>query len=426
MTLYLLIALSVLLLIGFPMFIVMFLPSITALKIFLNHIPTFTLVQRSIAGISPFPLVAVPLFIFAADIMMEGQMSRRLTAFAETLVGHLVGGLAHTTILASLIFGAVSGSTQATVAAIGSNMQPLLLEKGYKQSFVTALIINASDVSQLIPPSIFMIVFGVITGTSIAALFMAGIVPGILLGLSFMAYSWYWAKKNQVSRTPRANLYQIIKATWKAIGPLGFTFIILGGIYSGIFSPTEAAGIAVGYSVILEVFIYRSIRLNQIYRIALKAGTTTALVFILVGAAEAFVWLLTIARVPHHVMQFIVSVAPSPFWLLMIINATFFIALMLFNPISAMIVLTPLFFQVAMEYGIDPVHLGALITLNAAIGSATPPFGVDIFTACAIFRLPYDIVVKGVPPFICAGVIVLIACTLFPEIVLVIPRLLPY
>lgn len=426
MTLYLFIALSVLLLTGFPMFIVMFLPSITALKFFLNHIPTFTLVQRSIAGISPFPLVAVPLFIFAADIMMEGQMSRRLTAFAETLVGHLVGGLAHTTILASLIFGAVSGSTQATVAAIGSNMQPVLLEKGYKQSFVTALIINASDVSQLIPPSIFMIVFGVITGTSIAALFMAGIVPGILLGLSFMAYSWYWAKKNKVSRTPRANLYQITKATWKAIGPLGFGFIILGGIYSGIFSPTEAAGIAVGYSVILEVFIYRSIRLNQIYRIALKAGTTTALVFILVGAAEAFVWLLTIARVPHHVMQFIVSVAPSPFWLLMIINVTFFIALMFFNPISAMIVLTPLFFQVTKQYGIDPVHLGALITLNAAIGSATPPFGVDIFTACAIFRLPYDIVVKGVPPFICAGVIVLIALTLFPEIVLVIPRLLSY
>jgi tripartite ATP-independent transporter DctM subunit len=305
-------------------------------------------------------------------------------------------------------------------------MQPVLLEKGYKQSFVTALIINASDVSQLIPPSIFMIVFGVITGTSIAALFMAGIVPGVLLGLAFMVYSWYWARKNHVPRTPKAGSLQVLRATWEAFGPLGFAFIILGGIYSGIFSPTEAAGIAVGYSVILEVFVYRSIRVSDIHRIALRSGTTTALVFILVGAAEAFVWLLTIARVPHHITHFIASVAPSPFWLLMIINVTFFIALMLFNPISAMIVLTPLFFPVAKQYGIDPVHLGALITLNAAIGSATPPFGVDIFTACAIFRLPYDRVVRGVPPFILAGVIVLITLTLIPEIVLVLPRLLPY
>jgi tripartite ATP-independent transporter DctM subunit len=426
MALYLAIFLVILLLIGFPMFIVMFLPSVTALKIFLPHIPTFTLVQRAISGMSPFPLIAVPLFIFAADLMMEGQMSRRLTSFAEALVGHFTGGLAHTTILACLIFGSVSGSTQATVAAIGSNMQPVLMRRGYSQSFTTALVINASDVSQLIPPSIFLIVFGVITGTSIAALFMAGIVPGIFLGLAFMGYSWIWAKRNKIQRNPRANIREVLIAAKEAAGPLGFMVVIIGGIYSGIFSPTEAAGIAVGYSFVLETFVYRSIHVRDVSKIALRSGTTTALVFILVGGAEAFVWLLTVARVPHTIMQLMVSLQPSPVMLLFIINLTFFIALMFFNPISAMIVLTPLFMPITKAYGIDPIHLGALIALNAAIGSATPPFGVDIFTACAIFRLPYERVVKGVPPFIFAGLVVLVILTFFPGLVLFLPGFLPH
>ncbi len=424
MVLYLCVLLGVLLFLGFPMFIVMFLPSVTALSIFMDHIPVFTLVQRGIGGISPFPLVAVPLFIFAADLMMQGEMSRRLTGFTDTLVGHLTGGLAHTTILACLIFGAVSGSTQAAVAAIGNTMQPMLIKKGYSQSFSTALIINASDVSQLIPPSIFMIVFGVITGTSIAALFIAGLVPGIFLGLAFMIYSFFWAKKNKVPRNPRASFLQVLKATQRASGPLGFVIVIIGGIYSGVFTPTEAAGTAVLYSFIMEVFIYRSIHLSGIYRIALQSGTTTALVFILVAGAEAFVWLLTVARVPHSVGQFITQLEPSPFMFLILLNLTFFIALMFFNPISAMIVLTPLFLPISKSYGIDPVHLGVLITLNAAIGSATPPFGVDIFTACGIFRLPYEKVVKGIPPFILAGIIVLVIFTLFPELSLFLPHVL--
>lgn len=424
MVLFLTICLVALLALGFPMFMVMLFPAVTALPIFHGHIPVFTLIQRCIAGISPFPLVAVPLFIFAADMMMTGQMSRRLIHFAETIVGHLTGGLAHTTILASLIFGAVSGSTQATVAAIGSNVYPALLKRGYSRSFVTALVINSSDVSQLIPPSIFMIVYGVVTGTSIAALFMAGVVPGVMLGLAFMAYSWWWARRNKILRTRRATLADLYKAARQAAGPLGFVVVIIGGIYSGVFSPTEAAAVAVGYSFVLETFVYRSITVPQVGRIALGSGVTTALVFILVGGAEAFVWLLTVARVPHSVMQMVLEFNPSPSMLLVIINATFFVALMFFNPISAMIVLTPLFMPIAKKMGIDPIHLGALITLNAAIGSATPPFGVDIFTACAIFRLPYDTVVKGVPPFIFAGLIVLLLLTFLPDLVLILPRLL--
>jgi tripartite ATP-independent transporter DctM subunit len=377
-----------------------------------------------IGGISPFPLTAVPLFILAADIMLKGEMAKRLTRFAEVLVGHLTGGLAHTTILASLIFGAVSGSTQATVAAIGSNMYPTLIKRGYSRSFATALIVNASDVSQLIPPSIMLIVYGVVTGTSISSLFIAGIIPGLLLGLAFMVYSWYWAKKNNIPKNQKPTLGDLKQATIEAIGPLGFTFIIIGGIYSGTFSPTEAAAVAVGYSFIMETFVFRSMAIKDMGAIALKSGTTTALVFVLIGGAEAMVWLLTISRIPLTVSTFIIGLNSSPLALLLLINITFFIALMFFNPISAVVVITPLFLPVTKALGIDPVHLGVLITLNAAIGSATPPFGVDLFTACAIFRLPFNTVVKGVGPFVICGIIVLLVLTVFPEMVTFLPRLL--
>ncbi len=421
---YLISSLVVLLILGLPMFIVMMFPSVTALAIFQSHIPVFTLVQRMIGGISPFPLTAVPLFILAADIMLQGEMAKRLTRFAEVLVGHLTGGLAHTTILASLIFGAVSGSTQATVAAIGSNMYPTLIKRGYSRSFSTALIVNASDVSQLIPPSIMLIVYGVVTGTSISSLFIAGIIPGLFLGLAFMVYSWYWAKKNNIPKTQKPTFAQVKQATIDAIGPLGFTFIIIGGIYSGTFSPTEAAAVAVGYSFIMETFVFRSIKIKDMGAIALKSGTTTALVFVLIGGAEAMVWLLTISRIPITVSTFIIGLNSSPLALLFLINISFFIALMFFNPISAVVVITPLFLPVTKAMGIDPVHLGVLITLNAAIGSATPPFGVDLFTACAIFRLPFNTVVKGVAPFVICGIIVLIVLTVFPDVVTFLPKLL--
>ena len=421
---YLAISLLALLVLGVPMFVVMMFPCVTSVLLFYDHIPVSTLIQRMIGGISPFPLTAVPLFIFAADIMLRGEMAKRLTAFAEAIVGHLTGGLAHTTVLASLIFGAVSGSTQATVAAIGSNMYPALIKRGYKQSFATALIINSSDVSQLIPPSIMLIVYGVVTGTSISALFVAGVIPGIILGVAFMAYSWYWARKNHIQKSERSSFRQLKTATIRAFGPLGFAFIIIGGIYSGTFSPTEAAAVAVGYSLILETAFYRSIKFRDLGSIALKSGITTALVFVLIGGAEAFVWLLTIARIPLAVTTVITGLSPSPFVLLLLMNATFFIGLMFFNPISAVVVITPLFLPTIRAMGIDPVHLGVLITLNAAIGSATPPFGVDLFTACAIFRMPFNSVVRGVFPFIVAGLIVLLLLTIFPDIVLFLPKLL--
>jgi tripartite ATP-independent transporter DctM subunit len=269
-----------------------------------------------------------------------------------------------------------------------------------------------------------LIVYGVVTGTSISSLFIAGIIPGLVLGLSFMVYSWYWAKKNNIPKTQKPTFAMVKQATIDAIGPLGFAFIIIGGIYSGTFSPTEAAAVAVGYSFIIETFVFRSIKIQDMGAIALKSGTTTALVFVLIGGAEAMVWLLTISRIPLTVSTLIIGLNSSPLALLFLINITFFIALMFFNPISAVVVITPLFLPVTKALGIDPVHLGVLITLNAAIGSATPPFGVDLFTACAIFRLPFNVVVKGVAPFVVCGLAVLFVLTVFPDVVTFLPKLL--
>jgi len=420
---FLSLSIIILLLFGFPMFIVLLLPTLATLNIFFPFLEAYDIINKIISGVSPFPLVAIPLFIYAADIMMEGEMSERLISFTNKLVGHMPGGLAHTTTLACGLFGAISGSTQAAVAAIGSNMRPTLIKKGYDESFATALIINASDLSQLIPPSIFMIMFGVITGTSIAALFIAGILPGILLGLSFMIYSTWWAKKHKIKLEKRSTWSELFSATKRAAAPIGLVFIIIGGIYGGIFSPSEAAGIAVGYNIIFEVYIYKTLSLKDLFRIARKSAITTALVYILVGAASAFGWLITLAQIPSLVTNFLVGLTTSRLVFLFIMNAVFFVALMVINPLSAMVILTPLFFPLATAYGIDPLHMGALITLNAAIGSATPPFGTDIFTAVAIFDVSYEKVLKGVPPFLIAGIIVLILVTLFPIISTLLPNL---
>ncbi len=420
---FLTLSIVALLLLGFPMFVVLLLPTLATLNIFFPFLESYDVINKIIAGVSPFPLVAIPLFIYAADIMMEGKMSERLIDFTKKLVGHMPGGLAHTTTLACGLFGAISGSTQAAVAAIGSNMRPVLMKKGYDESFSTALIINASDLAQLIPPSIFMIMFGVITGASIAALFIAGIVPGILLGLAFMAYSSWWAKKNDIKLEPRPTMSELFQSFIRAAGPLGLVFIIIGGIYSGAFSPSEAAAIAVGYNIVFEVLIYRKIKFKDLYRIAFGSAIVTALVYILVGAASAFGWMITLAHIPELVTNFLVSFSNSKIAFLFIMNAVFFIALMLINPLSAMVILTPLFFPLAQTYGVDPLHMGALITLNAAIGSATPPFGTDIFTAVAIFDVKYETVLEGVPPFLIAGIIVLVLVTLFPFLSTFLPNL---
>ncbi|MGC8119879.1 TRAP transporter large permease [Marinobacter sp. VGCF2001] len=408
-----------LLLLGFPMMI----PLTTAAVIgFVMMFDGFgqmgTFIQQMMGGIRPASLIAVPMFILAADIMTRGQSADRLINMVMSFIGHIKGGLAISTATSCTLFGAVSGSTQATVVAVGSPLRPKMLKAGYSDPFTLALIINASDIAFLIPPSIGMIIYGVISETSIAELFIAGIGPGILILFMFSIYCLIYAYRNNVPTEERATWKERAISVRDASWPLMFPVIIVGGIYGGIFSPTEAAAVCVLYAFLLEFVVFRSLKLNDIYKIAKSTGLITAVVFILVAVGNGFSWIISFAQIPQAILEAVGVNEAGPIGVLIAICVAFFIACMFVDPIVVILVLTPIFAPAIQATGLDPVLVGVLITLQVAIGSATPPFGCDIFTAIAIFKRPYMEVIRGTPPFIfmlvaAAGLIIA-----FPDIAL--------
>ena len=409
----------VLLLLGFPMMI----PLVTAA--FVGFYMTFgglgqmeTLIQQMMAGIRPTALIAVPMFILAADIMTRGQSAGRLIDMVMSFVGHIKGGLAVSTATSCTLFGAVSGSTQATVVAVGGPLRPRMLKAGYKDSFTLALIINSSDIAFLIPPSIGMIIYGIVSGTSISELFIAGIGPGLLILAMFSMYCVGYAIVNNVPTEPKATWRQRLTTMQKALWPLGFPVLIVGGIYGGIFSPTEAAAACVFYAILLEFLIFRSLKMHDIYAIAKSTGLITAVVFILVAVGNGFAWIISFAQVPQTLLAAFGINEAGPIGVLAAISVAFFVACMFVDPIVVILVLTPIFAPAIAASGLDPVLVGVLITLQVAIGSATPPFGCDIFTAIAIFKRPYWEVIRGTPPFIFMLILSAVLIITFPQIAL--------
>lgn len=407
-----------LLLLGFPMMIPLLAATIIAFVAFFPGMPTTNIVQQMIGGVSPSALIAVPMFILAADIVTKGHTADRLLDLVLRFVGHLKGGLAVTAAVTCTLFGAVSGSTQATVVAVGGPLRPKMVEAGYKDSFVMALTINASDIAFLIPPSIGMIIYGVISGTSIAELFIAGIGPGLMILAMFAAYSVVFAIRQGIPTQPRATWGERLTAIRGALWPLGFPVIIIGGIYGGIFSPTEAASVAVAYALILEVLIFRAVTLRELPEIALSTGLITAVVFILVGAGAAFSWIISFAMVPQAIIGSLGLENAGPTMVLVAISIAFFIGCMFVDPIVVILVLVPIFAPLVQGAGLDPVLVGTIVTLQVAIGSATPPFGCDIFTGIAIFRRPYVEVIRGTPPFIVMLLLSSVLLIAFPQIAL--------
>jgi len=409
----------VLLLLGFPMMIPLLVATFVGFMFMFGNLGQMDfMVQQMMAGTRPASLIAVPMFILAADIMTRGQSASRLIDMVMRFMGHIKGGLAVSTAAACTLFGAVSGSTQATVVAVGSPLRPRMLKAGYKDSFVLALIINASDIAFLIPPSIGMIIYGVISSTSISELFIAGIGPGLLLLVLFSAYSVAYATINNVPTEPKATWSERAQAVKKALWPLGFPVIIVGGIYGGIFSPTEAAAVCVLYAFILEFLVFRSLNLPDIYRIAKSTGLITAVVFILVGAGAAFSWVISFAQVPQAILAAVGISEMGPKGVLAVISIAFFVGCMFVDPIVVILILVPIFAPVVDAVGLDPVLVGVIITLQVAIGSATPPFGCDIFTAIAIFKRPYIEVIRGIFPFTVILFAVSVALIFFPQIAL--------
>jgi tripartite ATP-independent transporter DctM subunit len=416
------ISMIAMLLLGFPFMIVIFGSLMLHLHVAFPNFNYTVLIQQMVTGMTPPALVCVPMFILGANIMTSGNSAKRLINMVKAFVGHIPGGLAITTNASCTLFGAVSGSTQATVAAIGGTMRPMLLNAGYNSSFTLGLIINASDIAFLIPPSIGFIVYGVVTSTSVGKLFLSGIIPGLLILVMFSIYSYVYSKVKKVGVLPKSTWAERRQAMREGGLVLGFPIIIVGGIYAGIFSPTEAAAAAVAYAIILEGLVYRTLTWKKLTSSLLDTGIITGVVFVLVGAGQALSWFLSFMRLPQQFMPALLGPDPTQLWVIFLVVASYFIACMFVDPIVAIYILTPIFAPYVLKTGIDPVFLGTLVTLQAAIGSATPPFGCDIFTAQLIFRRPYWEVIKNTPPFILILILATVLIIIFPDLALWLPN----
>jgi C4-dicarboxylate transporter DctM subunit len=420
------ISLASMLLIGFPFMVTLLGSLILYVYVYMPGMApklVTTMVQQVITGVTPPALVCVPMFILSASIITSGKSARYLIEMIKAFVGHLPGGLPITTNASCTLFGAVSGSTQATVAAIGGTMRPMLLEAGYPSSFTLGLIINSSDIAFLIPPSIGFIVYGVATSTSIGMLFLAGVFPGLLILVLFSAYCYIYSKMKGVGVLPRATWAERWTAVRQGLPVMGFPVIIVGGIYAGYLSPTEAAAVSVAYALFLETVVYRSITMERIVDAFLQTGVITGVVFILVGAGQAFSWMIGFMQIPQQILPPLFGTDPSVLRVIVIVVCVYFVACMFVDPIVAIFILSPIFQPYVVSSGVDPILLGTLVTLQAAIGSATPPFGCDIFTAQLIFRRPYVEVIGHALPFILILILATVILVVFPQITLFLPQL---
>ncbi|KIP76990.1 C4-dicarboxylate ABC transporter permease [Vibrio harveyi] len=422
MTFTLVTVMVILLFLSFPMIVPLAVGALIGL-IHFSQVEPGVVIQQMVTGISPNALIAVPMFILAADIMTRGNTAYNLLGLIQAFVGHLRGGLPITTCISCTLFGSVSGSTQATVVSVGQIMRPKLLQAGYKDSFVMALIINASDIAFLIPPSIGLILYGTLANASVGELFIAGIGPGLVLAGLFSLYSYAYSVKHSDSLTlvEKTNRAENLLAIKQAILPLGFPALIIGGIYSGIVTPTEAASFAVLYAIIVECLLYRKLGVKDICDAALNTGLITAVVFVLVGIGQAFSWYISFEQIPQELLAPLELDNASPEYILFIIALTFFVGCMFVDSLVVLLILTPIFMPIVNAAGIDPILVGVMVTLQMAIGSTTPPFGCDIFTAIAIFERPYMEVIRGTLPFFLILILMSALLIFFPEIALL-PR----
>ena len=373
-------------------------------------------VKEMFASINKFPLAAIPFFILAGNLMETGGISRRLVEFAKSIVGGVQGGLPMTCVLTCMIFAAVSGSSVATTFAIGAVLIPALIKHGYPTPYAAALQATSAELGVIIPPSIPMILYGVSAEVSIGELFIAGFGPGLLIGGALMAFVWVyckikgWGKNDGDGRMPlgRATL----QAGWALLMPV----IILGGIYGGVFTPTEASAVAVFYALIVGVVIYREIKVKDLYAILRKSALSSAVIMFIIANAGLFAFLITRAGVPDAIGRWLEAVLQSPTMFLLGVNAALFIIGMFIETSAAIIVLAPILAPVAMHFGVDPVHFGLIMVVNLAMGMITPPFGVNLFAACTVAKISLDRIVGHLLPFVGVILVCLLVITYVPSI----------
>ncbi|MES2976155.1 MAG: TRAP transporter large permease [Pseudomonadota bacterium] len=363
-------------------------------------------VKEMFNSINKFPLAAIPFFILAGNLMETGGISRRLVEFAKSLVGGVQGGLPMTCVLTCMIFAAVSGSSVATTFAIGAILIPALIKHGYPTGYAAALQATSAELGVIIPPSIPMILYGVSAEVSIGELFIAGFGPGIFIGLALMLFVHLYCRYKGWGKNDGDGRLSVGKATWQAGWALLMPVIILGGIYGGIFTPTEASAVAVFYALFIGVVVYREIRLPDLAVILRKSVLSSAVIMFIIANAGLFAFLLTRAGVPDAIGRWLEAVLQSPALFLLGVNAALFVIGMFIETSAAIIVLAPILAPVAMHFGIDPVHFGLVMVVNLALGMITPPFGVNLFAACTVARISLDRIIPYLIPF----VLVIIAC----------------
>ena len=377
-----------------------------------SNIPITMIAQNAVAGVDSFPLLAIPFFMLAGNLMSSGGIAKRLVDFFESIIGHITGGLGMVTVVVCMFFAAISGSAVATVSAVGAFMIPEMVKHGYSKSFSAALTAAAGTIGVIIPPSVPFVIYGVVSGSSITELFTAGFLPGILMGVALIIICYIVSKKNGYKGTDKKiSLKDILisfkKAFWAILSPV----IILGGIYSGKFTPTEAAVISVVYSFVIGVFIYKELDFKGAYTAFKDAIVVNGATTFMVGLSTAFAALLTMEQIPAKIASFILSISNNSFIVLLLINIFLLLVGMFIDNIPATIILTPILLPIAISFGMSPITFGIMLTMNLAIGFCTPPYGIDLFVASAISKVGMDEISKQILKMIVGLIIVLLLVT---------------
>jgi len=383
-----------------------------------------SLSQKFFHTMQVYPLLAVPFFILAGAFMTTGGVARRMIVFANALVGHYRGGLAMAALLACAFFAAVSGSAPATVVAVGSVMIVGMVNSGYTKKFAAGVICNAGTLGILIPPSLVMVVYGAITESSIGRLFIAGILPGIVLTIALMATIMLIARKQDLPRQEKADFKTVVRAFREALWGLLLVVIILGGIYAGIFTPTEAAAVSAVYAFFIAVFVYRDITLKHVPEVLLDASKITVMLMFIIANAFMFAFLLTTMQIPQAASEFIIGMGLPVWGFLLVLNILLLAAGNFMEPTSVVLILTPIIFPIALKMGIDPIHLGVMMVVNMQIGLVTPPVGLNLFVTAGVAKLSLEDTVKASLPWLGVLLAVLLLITFVPWISLVLPNLL--
>jgi C4-dicarboxylate transporter DctM subunit len=389
-----------------------------------GDIPATALHQNIFGSLDKFGLIAVPFFIFAGDLLSRGAISAHLLRWVTALLGGFRGGLPVSALGTATVFSAISGSTAATVAAVGKLTYDRLLQAGYSRRFSSALLVSIAAIDNLIPPSIGFILYGIAADASIVRLFAAGILPGLVMGGCFLAYIYYYVGRHGEQRSGRFSLREVVAATRQGVWAISAPVVILGGIYAGVFSPTEAAGVACVYAIFVAAAVYRVLSWPELYETAARSMYLTAQIFLIVAVAGVYSWLLTVQGAAQGGVAFIRALDLPPWAVLLAINVLLLAVGMALDTASSILVLAPLLAPIAAASGVDPIHFGVIVVMNLSIGTFTPPFGINIFVAQAAFKVPLTELYPGLVPFIAASIVGLLVVTYVPWLSLWIPRLM--